>query len=131
MMFNVPQFIDVEDKIAGPLTWRQILWMTGMAAVLLVLYNAFDSATFFTLAVPVILMFSLLAFYRPSGISMIQFLMHGVAYLFQPKISVWERPTHAQPVPTILSNKNEEEKVTHQNFDSGKVHALAEMLDHK
>jgi PrgI family protein len=131
MMFNVPQFIDVEDKIAGPLTWRQILWMAGMAAVLLVLYNTFDSATFFTLAVPVIIMFALLAFYRPSGISMIQFLMHGVAYLFQPKVSVWERPTTIQQVSAIQPTKKEEETVTHQSFDSKKVHALAETLDHR
>lgn len=131
MMFNVPQFIDVEDKIAGPLTWRQILWMIGMVAILLVLYNIFDSSTFFTLAIPVILLFSALAFYRPNGVSMIEFLTHGVFFLFQPKVSVWERPV----VGMTSQNVSSDEKIEvapHEtkHYDSKRVHELAELLDH-
>ena len=39
MLFNVPQYIDVEDKIVGPLTGKQLLWMIGMGIMLLVLWN--------------------------------------------------------------------------------------------
>jgi hypothetical protein len=93
MMFSVPQFIDIEDKIAGPLTWRQLLWMIGMVIVLLVLYNAIGTAGFFILGIPLIILFSALAFYRPQGTPLIVFLFHGFSYLFRPKVAVWERPT--------------------------------------
>ena len=29
MRFEVPQFIDIEDKIIGPLTWRQFIYLGG------------------------------------------------------------------------------------------------------
>lgn len=45
-MFSTPQFIDVEDKIAGPLTWRQLLWMIGMGITLLVIYTMIGTVVF-------------------------------------------------------------------------------------
>jgi hypothetical protein len=97
MMFSVPQFIDIEDKIAGPLTWKQLLWMIGMGAALLVMFNTFDKALFFILAIPVILLFVALAFYRPNGIPLITFIFQMFFFLFRPKISVWERPVQRLP----------------------------------
>ena len=67
MMFNVPQFIDVEDKIAGPLTVKQLLWMIGMVAVLLAIFFSLDGAVMVIAAIPVVLLFVALAFYRPNG----------------------------------------------------------------
>ena len=130
MMFNVPQFIDVEDKIAGPLTWKQIFWMIGMSAILMVIYNIFDTATFYLLAIPVILVFSLLAFYRPNGVSMIEFLMHGVFFLFQPKVSVWERPVNSHRTTTVPEPKKETSGGASKEFNSSDVHNIAELLDH-
>jgi ABC-type proline/glycine betaine transport system permease subunit len=133
MMFNVPQFIDVEDKIAGPLTWKQILWMIGMGAVLLTLYNIFDSVLFFITAVPVIILFAIFAFYRPNGVSMTTFALHGLFFIFQPKVSVWERPAATGPLPK--TNVNETSANTgaapKRNFDSKRAHELAELIDGK
>lgn len=84
-MFSTPQFIDVEDKIAGPLTWRQLLWMIGMGITLLVIYTMIGSVVFFVLAVPVILLFCALAFYRPQGQPLIVFLFHGLSFFFRPQ----------------------------------------------
>lgn len=97
MMFSVPQFIDIEDKIAGPLTWRQLLWMIGMGATLLVFFNMFDSALFFIIAVPTVLLFVALAFYRPNGMPLAIFIFHAILFLFRPKVAVWERPIRRMP----------------------------------
>lgn len=104
MMFTVPQFIDVEDKIAGPLTWRQLLWMLGMGGVLLVIFSMFGQIAFFVAAVPVILLFCALAFYRPHGQPLVSLLYHSVVYFFRPKLAVWERPVArrvVKPVATV------------------------------
>ncbi len=95
MMFSVPQFIDVEDKIAGPLTWRQLLWMIGMGAILLFFYSIFDTALFIVIAVPTTLLFIGLAFYRPNGVSLTTFIFHGILFFFRPKVAVWERPVRS------------------------------------
>lgn len=86
MMFNVPQFIDVEDKIAGPLTVKQLLWMIGMGAVLLAIFFALDGAAMIVAAVPVVLLFVALAFYRPNGQPLIVYFGNAFLFLFRPKV---------------------------------------------
>lgn len=112
MLFNVPQFIDVEDKVAGPLTAKQIFWMLGMGAILFLVWTIFDQATFFTLSIPIILIFALFAFYRPYNQPFLTFITNAVFFLFRPKLYVWNRPgLSAKPTNTpveqkILSSKN-------------------------
>ena len=93
MMTSIPQFIDVEDKVAGPLTWKQLGWMIAMGVTLFLLYTFVPGMFFYLLAVPVVLLFVALAFFRPNGMAFPQFLFYSVTFLFRPKISVWERPT--------------------------------------
>jgi hypothetical protein len=38
MQFEVPQFIEIEDKIVGPFTWRQFLYLSGGGGMCLVLF---------------------------------------------------------------------------------------------
>lgn len=128
MMFNVPQFIDVEDKIAGPLTWRQLLWMIGMLITLLVLYNTIGITAFYIIGIPLILLFVALAFYRPQGVPLIVFLFHGFSFLFRPKIAVWERPTarvRQAPVETTHVAQTPKEK----HITSEELRRLANIMD--
>ena len=107
MLFNVPQFIDVEDKVAGPLTAKQILWMVGMGGVLFIVWTFFDTPTFFVLAVPIIIIFALFAFYRPYNQSLLSFSVNAVLFLFRPKVYTWDRPGTLKQTPM----KPKEEKV--------------------
>jgi hypothetical protein len=93
MLFNVPQYIDVEDKVAGPLTAKQLMWILAMGAVLLVMWTIFDKATFFILAIPVGAIFLAMAFYRPYKQPLIKFIASGIMFAFRPKIYIWKR-TH-------------------------------------
>ncbi len=96
MMTSVPQFIDIEDKVAGPFSWRQLGWMVGMGAVLFLLYTVLSSGIFYIAAVPVVILFFALAFYRPNGMALPQFVFYSVSFLFRPKVIVWERPVLTQ-----------------------------------
>jgi hypothetical protein len=133
MMFNVPQFIDVEDKIAGPLTWRQLLWMIGMGAALLVFFNMFDPALFFIIAVPTVLLFVGLAFYRPNGIPLVVYIFHAILFIFRPKVAVWERPVRRIAVPTRKEQEHMANTVSQMPADkhvtAEKLKELARILD--
>ncbi len=135
MMFNVPQFIDVEDKIAGPLTAKQLLWMIGMgAAILLVRLFTGGGAVMFILSVPVVIVFVLLAFYRPNGQSLISFVLHGVFYLFRPKVSVWRRTRSTRPVRPAAVRKNESSRKappTGRVVRQEDIRRVADMLDRR
>ena len=131
MMFSVPQFIDVEDKIAGPLTWRQLLWMIGMGATLLVFFNMFDTALFFIMAVPTVLLFVALAFYRPNGFPLTTFIFYAVLFIFRPKVSVWERPLEKRPTAKVPETKEEEPGVHDKRINQEKLTELARILDNR
>lgn len=128
MMFSVPQFIDVEDKIAGPLTWRQLLWMIGMGAVLLVAFNTFDTSLAIIVAIPTVLIFVAFAFYRPNGFPLTTFVFYVILFLFRPKISVWERPTHKSSVPKAPEKKAATDTGA-KRIDQEKLRELARILD--
>ena len=95
MMYNVPQFIDVEDKIAGPLTWRQLGWVIGAFMISFIIWSSVGGVLAFVLIIPIILLASALAFYRPNGQPMIGFLVHGFYFLMRPKIVVRARRSAA------------------------------------
>ncbi|MFA5872047.1 MAG: PrgI family protein [Parcubacteria group bacterium] len=91
MQANVPQFIDIEDKIAFGLSGKQLLWIGVMAAVLLVAYNLFDRELFFVAGFLIIAVFGALAFWRPQGVSLIAFLGFVMGFTMRPKSYVWKR----------------------------------------
>jgi hypothetical protein len=128
MMFNVPQYIDVEDKIAGPFTAKQVGWMIACGGVLFILYSIFELIPFVILAIPIVLLFAALAFYKPNGQPFIRFLMHAVLFLFRPKIAVWERPVRQmmpkKEAPIAEMPKDERKKVTITDLNE-----IARMVD--
>ncbi|MDO8529687.1 MAG: PrgI family protein, partial [bacterium] len=133
MLFNVPQYIDVEDKIAGPLTARQLLWMFGMGAVLMIMWGFLDQITFYIAAIPVAVIFAALAFYRPHGQPLIKFVFHFIAFMFQPKIYVWRRDfaqkKKSGKVEISEVGALEEKKIEKEEILSENIGSLAKMLD--
>ena len=68
MEFSVPQFVEVEDKIIGPLTLKQFLILLGGGLISIFLWRlAAKSGFFFLAALPVTGLSVLLAFGRFNG----------------------------------------------------------------
>ena len=82
MLINVPQYIDVEDKIVGPLTAKQLGWIIAMSVILLILYKTVPGPVFFILGLPVAILFVSLAFLRPYGQPLISFLLFDSLIFF-------------------------------------------------
>ena len=124
MLSNVPQFIDVEDKIVGPLTGKQLLWMFAMGGVLLILWGFLDQTAFFISVIPTVLIFVALAFYRPHNQSLIRFIMYGIMFLFRPKIYFWRRiaeKIEKKPSEAPFKEKNisqQDKKMSSQDLET-------------
>jgi len=133
MNFSVPQYIDVEDKVAGPLTARQLGWMFGMGAALLVLWSIFEAKVFWALAIPTALLFVAMAFYRPQGRPLISFIGSMFYFMFRPKVYVWKRST--PPVIPQISAKDREKMDETKDFNTRKklnvsdLEGFAQLLD--
>lgn len=91
LQFQVPQFVDVEDKIFGPLTAKQFLMFVINALIVAAFYVAFPLSVTVALAIPLTIFFILLAFYTVNGRSFIWFLYAVFHYLFTGKMFIWER----------------------------------------
>lgn len=129
MMFSVPQFIDIEDKIAGPFTWKQLLWMIGMGAALLVSFKLFDAALFFIVAIPIVLVFVAFAFYKPNGFPLTTYIYYAILFVFRPKIAVWERPTRFQQMAKAPEKKEEAVTPQDKQINHEKLAELARIMD--
>src|SRR5512138_1477457 len=91
MLISVPQYIDVEDKIVGPVTAKQLGWLVLMGITLLVMWNTMSRVGFFIVGIPVGLIFLAFAFYKPYGQPLGSFVVFGAMYFFKPKVYVWKR----------------------------------------
>lgn len=108
MQFVVPQFIEVEAKIIGPISARQfiiILLTIGLSFGWFQLFASpflFIPTMFITLAIG-----GILAFAKVNGQSMHYFLLNLIQTLRRPRLKIWERMPYAEITELLV----EEEKV--------------------
>ena len=81
MRFEVPQFVDVEDKIVGPFTWKQFVYLAGGAGTAFILYITFPFILFVVLVAPVAALSLGLAFYEINNRPLALMIEAVVTYL--------------------------------------------------
>lgn len=87
--FTVPQFIDVESKIIGPITTRQFLIFLGAAIVIGISYRIFDFSLFLTVAIVVVLISGVFAFLKINGRPFHFFVLNFVQTIRRANVRVW------------------------------------------
>jgi|SRR6185436_6617589 len=91
MQFKVPQFLEIEDKIFGPFTFKEFVYLAGGGGLCFVLYKVLGLA--FGL-IPILAVAGLalaLTFYRPNNKPFINMIESGFNYLLQSKLYIWKR----------------------------------------
>lgn len=96
MRYQVPQFIEIEDKIFGPLTIKQFIYLAGGAAVSYLIYYALEkiSVPFFLIVIlilPVAGFAVALAFYKPNGKPFISVVESAIKYYMGGKLYLWKK----------------------------------------
>ncbi|MFA5742421.1 MAG: PrgI family protein [Candidatus Paceibacterota bacterium] len=94
MQFQVPQFIEHEAKILGPLTFRQTIFMGIAAMVCFMLYFAFGKTNFFLFILSSILIVggtAALAFVKISGQTLSLIVKNFFIFSLAPKLYLWKR----------------------------------------
>lgn len=91
--FVVPQFIDVEDKIIGPITVRQFILLIVCGLFLFLEYKLSDMVLFVVLGLPTFAVFGIIAFLKINGMPFHYFLLNIIQTLKRPAIRIWSRET--------------------------------------
>lgn len=91
MQFRVPQFIDIEDKLFGPLTFKQFAYLAGGAGLIYILYRLLPLVIAIIFIIPVGGLTFLLAFYKMNGKPFIFYLQAGLSYFISSKLYIWKQ----------------------------------------
>lgn len=91
MRYQVPQFIEVEDKIFGPLTLKQFLYVSGGAALGFILWSSLPQFLALLIGIPVVSFFMALAFYQSNGRPFVNMVESAVKYFFATKLYIWKK----------------------------------------
>jgi len=127
MQYSVPQFISIEDKIVGPLTGKQTLWLLAGAGILFVAQLTCDMGLFIFIAVPTIVISLAFAFYKPQGRPLIDYLKAAFQYFTSPHAYIWKREIFQQEIKRAIKKTKKElpQKVVSKN----RLKELAWILD--
>lgn len=131
LRYQVPQFIDLEDKIVGPLTLKQFLLYFSTVLLLIPVYLYSDLSLFITIALPVMAAAAAFAHLRPGGKSLFAVVMNFFGFISQGQIWTWRRTAH--PKPLLVRGIELEAPTLQQKMQSietaGNVQAQADVED--
>lgn len=112
MRFQVPQFIDIEDKIFGPFTFLQFAFLIGGGGICFVLYKVlpFIIGIFFIL--PMAGLTICLVFVKINSKPFVYYLEAGFNYFVSNKLYIWkqrlvkksDKQEEEVQIPTTISN---------------------------
>ncbi len=101
MNFTIPQFIEMESKIVGPLTFKQFIFVGIGVTISFLIYFTIGKASM-PLALALIAAVGgcagALAFVKIDGIDIVKVIQHYMAFAMAPRIFLWQgfaRPNQA------------------------------------
>ncbi len=131
MQFKVPQNIDLEDKIAGPLTLIQFLYvLSGGVIIYLLFLSLHTKLLFWVFAIPLAVITLAMAFLKIQDQPLSHFIKAGLVYLSKPKKRLWLRTGLVKPV--VFGQTKKEKKVVlppKRKIEKSELEQLAQMLD--
>ena len=99
-MFTVPQFIDVEDKIIGPITARQFIICLAGLGVLVPAWRLLDLFWFIAVALLDFSIVIVFAFIKINGRPFHYFVLNIIQTFKKPGLRVWN---HRNPMKDLLT----------------------------
>ena len=131
MQFKVPQFLDIEDKIFGPFTFREFAYLAGGAGLCFVLYKLLG-LIFGAIPILIIAGFSIaLTFYKPNNKPFINMIEAGFKYFTQNKLYIWKKHTNktSPPAPLLTGEGGQRPGEVINKLNGSRLRDLAWSLD--
>lgn len=105
--FQIPQFIEIEDKIVGPLTLRQFIYLAAAGLFGFLLFFIFKIWLWFITVVFLGTIAAILAFVKYNGQPMHKIIFSAFKYFWRPKFYLWQQPQKTKLPPKIPEIKIE------------------------
>lgn len=121
MQFRVPQFLEIEDKIFGPFTFREFVYLVGGGGLCFTIYKLLG---FVLGAIPILVVAGLsllLTFYKPNNKPFVNVIESGFKYFTQSRLYIWKKNTEKIKNLKPSSTTNNENKVQMMPRDEVKL----------
>ncbi|MBU2564334.1 PrgI family protein [Patescibacteria group bacterium] len=115
MQFQVPQFLDTEDKVIGPLTVKQFSYILVAAVIGLILFKLFNLFVFIILMIPIAAITFALGFVKIHNRPFIELIKNFFGFLKKPDYYIWKKPetidpTEEKKIPKLIKKEAPEKK---------------------
>ena len=135
LQYKVPQNIDLEDKIVGPFTLKQFIYLLVSGSIIYGWWSYLSSnyiegtytITFVLVAIPVGLLGAALALVKVNDRPFEVFLLNLLRFIVSPKQRMWKEGFKSEPV--IIVDKTEAPKAEKVAKDTGSLDDLAKSLE--
>ena len=113
MRFEVPQFINVEDKLFGNFSFKQALYLVGGGGAIYLIYKLLPTFVVFILGFPIGAFALALVFYKPNGRPFIKYVEALMTYTFTQKFYLWRKSdkndgvAHTEQIHEQFPNKGD------------------------
>lgn len=89
--FQVPQFITVEDKVIGPLTIKQAVFVLGGVMLIALTRIVFIPLLFYPIALVIAASATALAFLKIGDVPFPTVVKNGFWYSMRPHVYIWKK----------------------------------------
>jgi hypothetical protein len=131
MQFKVPQNIDLEDKIIGPLTLVQFIYLITGGIIIYISFSVFSPIVFWPIAIIVGLLSLTLAFIKIQDQPFSRFLASMALFFVRPQKRVWNKEIALEEIPYKKASqiKKEDMKVPQKAVEKSELEKLSYILD--
>lgn len=131
LQYNIPQFIDSEDKIIGPVTIRQMAYLAIGTVIIGFLWMYKPNVVFFfLLAVPIGLFCLAFAFFKINGLNFEVMISNIISFVSKPTLMLWSRQIeNKEPIIKVLVEKRNTSNIIDNEYSQSKVEELAWLMD--
>jgi len=134
MPAKIPQNVEREDRIVGPLTLKQLLWVLGGAGVIIGVIRYWTAGYLYTIEMILVsfivgVLALLFAFFRYNERDFLGFLLSLIRYFASPKRLIWAKEV-AEETKGLLVIPPAKEKAKRRKEEVGEVRSELEKLSH-
>ncbi|HJN85182.1 MAG TPA: PrgI family protein, partial [Patescibacteria group bacterium] len=103
--FVIPQFLDVESKIIGPITVRQFVTIMVAGLIIVIQNRLFDFSLFLVFAIPTAAITLVITFVKIHGQPFHYIMLNYLQTLRRPSIRVWSKNRSDAEIKAMINRK--------------------------
>lgn len=129
-VYKVPQNVEAEDKLLGPFTFRQFIYLIAAGVGILIAW-LLSKASIYTALIPVpfILLFGFLGFYHREDQPVEAYLLAALNYFIKPRRRLWDNEGIVERVHLEAPKRMAPPKPKNLSTEHGQLEWLAHIMD--